>query len=547
MSPFVPTTKLQVTGHKFLVARLNHALTRFDTSMRHDPARSVVQALMAGFMVAALIAGGALALAYFKPQGLRGDARIVQARESMELFVDIDGKLHPAINLVSAQLIAGKPDRPAVVKAAEVAGMPRGPLVGIPGAPGRVFQPAQTDSVWAVCDVINHPGTTRPGVETAVIASDQQQIIGQDPSAARIVQGPDGATWLLNGGMRHRINVADSALVLGLGLQRFPTIDTISEQLFNTIPAGRPIESPAIPGAGSPTPYPVAPGVVVGSVIRVPQAESHQWYVALGDGVQPISGVLASVLRNTNAYGAQVAPTVSQDVVAHLPAAAPGLDVSMFPDKPLHSAPALSDPVTCWQWVKRAGEQQAKAALAFLPGLPLREQQQRMWRHELVSRPGVSMYAPPDSGYFVQTTGSDPRSPAKETLWWVSDAGVRYGLAPAQQQGGTSAATALGLSSPLPMPWSVLAILAAGPTLSKSAALIGHDTLPADPAAVVVNEGISATTTQSAPSSTTPATAPPPPAPPPPPPPPVTITETKPAPPPPPAAPPPPPEEEGNP
>ncbi|EUA17468.1 hypothetical protein I552_0669 [Mycobacterium xenopi 3993] len=59
----------------------------------------------------------------------------------------------------------------------------------------------------------------------------------------------------------------------------------------------------------------------------------------------------------------------------------------------------------------------------------------------------------------------------------------------------------------------MLAILAAGPTLSKSAALIGHDTLPADPAAVVVNEGISATTTQSAPSSTTPATAPPPPAP----------------------------------
>ncbi|EUA17466.1 type VII secretion protein EccB [Mycobacterium xenopi 3993] len=322
MSPFVPTTKLQVTGHKFLVARLNHALTRFDTSMRHDPARSVVQALMAGFMVAALIAGGALALAYFKPQGLRGDARIVQARESMELFVDIDGKLHPAINLVSAQLIAGKPDRPAVVKAAEVAGMPRGPLVGIPGAPGRVFQPAQTDSVWAVCDVINHPGTTRPGVETAVIASDQQQIIGQDPSAARIVQGPDGATWLLNGGMRHRINVADSALVLGLGLQRFPTIDTISEQLFNTIPAaGRSNPRPSRGRVAHPVPG--RPGVVVGSVIRVPQAESHQWYVALGDGVQPISGVLASVLRNTNAYGAQVAPTVSQDVVAHLPAAAP--------------------------------------------------------------------------------------------------------------------------------------------------------------------------------------------------------------------------------
>ena len=51
MPTFTPTTKLQVTGRKFLVSRLNHALTRHDTSMRHDPARSTVQALMAGFMV----------------------------------------------------------------------------------------------------------------------------------------------------------------------------------------------------------------------------------------------------------------------------------------------------------------------------------------------------------------------------------------------------------------------------------------------------------------------------------------------------------------
>lgn len=488
MPPFIPTTKLQVTGHKFLVSRLNHALTRHDTSMRHDPARSTVQALMAGFMLAALIAGGALALAYFKPQGLRGDARIVEARDSTELFIAIDGKLHPAMNLVSAQLIAGKPDQPTLVKSSQVADMPRGPLVGIPGAPGRVFQPAQTDSVWAACDVINDPGTAQPGVDTAVIAGDQQKIVSQDPSAARIVQGPDSATWLLNGGMRHRIDVGDSALVLGLGLQRFPTIDTISEQLFNAIPAGRPIQSPAIPAAGSPTPYPVAPGVVVGSVIRVPQADSQQWFVALADGVQPISEVLASVVRNTNAYGAQVAPTVSQDVVAHLPASSPGLDVSMFPDKPLHSAPSLTDPVTCWQWVKRAGEQQAQAVLAFLPALPLTDQQRLMWRHDLVSRPGVAMYAPPGSGFFAQTTGSDPRSPAKETLWWVSDAGVRYGLMSTGEQ-GTSTAAALGLSSPLPAPWSVLAILAAGPGLSKSAALVGHDTLPPDPAAVVVSEG----------------------------------------------------------
>ncbi len=484
--PFIPTTKLQVTGHKFLVTRLMHALTRHDTSMRHDPARSASVTAMAGVMVAVLIAGGALALAYFKPQGLRDSARIVQARESSELFVTIDDKLHPVLNLVSAQLIIGSPDKPALVKETEVQNMPRGSLVGIPGAPTRVFQPAQTDSAWTVCDSIQRPGTARPGVTTAVIAGDEQPRLSGDGSAARIVQGPDEATWLLNQGVRRRINIEDTALVLGLGLQRFPNIDVISEEVFNAIPAGRAITSPVIGAAGTPPPYPLAPGVVIGSVLRVPAGDSTQWYVVLADGVQHVSEVVAAVIRNANTYGAPVAPSVSQDVVARLPAANPGLDVSMFPDAPLRSSPSVNEPVTCWQWAKNAGEPHAQSVLTFRPGLPLNTEQLHLWNHELVSRPSVSMYAPPGSGFFVQTTGSDPRSPARETLWWVSDAGVRYGLVNGE---GTPTAQALGLTSPIPAPWAVLAVLADGPALSQQSALISHDTVRPAPKALARNEG----------------------------------------------------------
>jgi hypothetical protein len=43
--------------------------------------------------------------------------------------------------------------------------------------------------------------------------------------------------------------------------------------------------------------------------------------------------------------------------------------------------------------------------------------------------------------------------------------------------------TALGLSSaPLPIPWSVLSQFAAGPTLSRSDALLAHDALAPNPA-----------------------------------------------------------------
>ncbi len=488
--PFIPTSKLQVSGYKFLVARLNHALTRFETTMRHDPARATSMAQMGGVALVALICLAAVALAYFKPQGLRDNSRIVQARGAAQLYVTIDDKLYPVLNLVSAQLIIGSPDKVAQVKPQEVQDMPRGPLIGIAGAPEQVFQPAQTDAVWSACDVINRPGTALPDTHTAVIAGPQQRSLVADPSAARIVLGPDQATWLLNNGVRRQINVSDTALVLGLGLARFPVIDVISKDLFNAIPAGRPIASPAIPAAGAPPPYPVAPGVVVGSVLRVPQADSVSWYVVLADGVQQIPEVMASVVRNTNAFGASVAPTVSQDLIARLPAASPGLDTSMFPDKPLHSVAALNDPVTCWQWRKNAGEQQASQVLAFLPALPLSDQQRSLWRHDLVSKPTVSMYATPGGGFYVSTTGWDPRSPATETRWWVSDRGVRYGLIDsAGSAPGSSPATALGLSSPLAAPWSVLAILVSGPGLSKDAAMVAQDTVPASPLAVVLGGG----------------------------------------------------------
>lgn len=488
--PFIPTSKLQVSGYKFLVTRLNHALTRFETSMRHDrdPARGTALGQMIGVAFISLVAIGCVAMAYFKPQGLGNGAQIVQARDSAQLFVTIDDKLHPVLNLVSAQLITGTAGKPTPVKAKEVQSRPRGPLVGIPGAPAEVVQPAATDSLWTVCDVVDHPDTTHPGNHTAVIAGASQSVLTADPGSARIVQGPDQATWLLNDGVRRRIDVGDTALILGLGLQRFPRIDIISRDLFNAVPAARQIGSPVIPEAGTPSPYPVAPGVVVGSVLRVPQADSVTWYVVLVEGLQEIPEVMASVIRNTNTFGASVAPTVSQDVVAKLPSAAAGLDTSVFPEKPLHSAATVTQPVTCWQWVKRAGEQQSSSSLTFMAGLPLNDEQRVLWRHDLVSRPGVSMYSPPGSGYFVQTTGSDPLSPARETQWWVSDAGVRYGLMVAADS-GKSAAAALGLSMPIQAPWPALAVLASGPGLSKEAALISQDTVSPSPLASALSGG----------------------------------------------------------
>lgn len=127
----------------------------------------------------------------------------MQSRESLELFVDIDGKLHPALNLVSARLIAGRPDVGAG-ESQRGQQRPRGALVGIPGAPGRFSSPT---SGIAVCGLrYRRPARHgNPGLHTAVIGSDKQTIISQDPSAARNAGTGWGDVAGLHGGQRHRL------------------------------------------------------------------------------------------------------------------------------------------------------------------------------------------------------------------------------------------------------------------------------------------------------------------------------------------------------
>ncbi|BCI91833.1 hypothetical protein NIIDMKKI_70390 [Mycobacterium kansasii] len=57
---------------------------------------------------------------------------------------------------------------------------------------------------------------------------------------------------------------------------------------------------------------------------------------------------------------------------------------------------------------------------------------------------------------------------------------MRYGI-DTEGEGGRKTVEALGLQTPpLTIPWSVLSLFAAGPTLSRADALLAHDALPPD-------------------------------------------------------------------
>ena len=192
------TTRLQVSGYRFLLRRMEHALVRGDVRMLDDPLRAQSLSLIAGCVLAVIAIAGCAILAFVRPQGTLGSAPIVVTRESGALYVRIGDTMHPVLNLASARLIAGNPANPEVVGESAITNAKRGSLVGIPGAPATIGNPLDGDeSGWTVCDdattttVIGggirgrpDPGPKRPGHSANGKCRD-------DLSALRRVAGAD--------------------------------------------------------------------------------------------------------------------------------------------------------------------------------------------------------------------------------------------------------------------------------------------------------------------------------------------------------------------
>ena len=211
-----------------------------------------------------------------------------------------------------------------------------------------------------------------------------------------------------------------------------------------------------------------------------------RYYAVLPDGLQPISPVLAAILRNTNSYGLQQPPRLGADEVAKLPVSRM-LDTARYPGQQVNLVDAAHDPVTCAYWSKPAGAATSSLSLMSGSALPVPDAVRTV---ELVGAgsQGIAtrVALAPGTGYFAQTVGGGAAAPATGSLFWVSDTGVRYGIdneadgAPGAAGHGKTV-EALGLRAPaVPIPWSMLSLFATGPTLSRADALLAHDGLAPD-------------------------------------------------------------------
>lgn len=489
------TTRAQVNGYRFLLRRLDHALVRRDVRMLHDPMRSQSRSLLVGAVLGVLAVAGCAILAFLRPQGSIGDAHIVMGKESGALYVVVpDGNggdpdkskvtLHPVLNLASARLITGSAESPKSVKDSRLGSLPRGPMLGIPGAPAALPGSGQgAHSAWTLCDSVSLSPTGSAagatGATMTVLAGRPRlddRIRATNPDEALLVRRGD-KTYLIYDGKRALVDPRNTVMSRSVDLSVRPR--PVTTGLLDATREVAPLAPPQIPRAGERGPGKLA-GVPVGGVVSVGSVTDPgrpNLYVVLSDGVQPVTSFAAQVIRNADSHGMSEIQRITPDLLDGIPVVN-ALPVDQFPERTPKILSAEDAPVACVSWAaSAAGDGPAsRAMISLLAGnrLPLPDTAKPVTMSGAGTPDHVdAVYVPPTTGEFIQVTGIEPDSPRRDGLFYVADNGIRYGIP------DRVTAAQLGLEkTPRLAPWAIVGQLIPGPTLSRADALVSHDTLP---------------------------------------------------------------------
>jgi type VII secretion protein EccB len=481
----------QNSGHLFYNRRLKAAITRFSVRMKHDDRKQ--QAAVALSVVFVLIGVGWMALLHvMKPAGLVGQSAIIGNRDTGAVYAKINGRLYPALNLTSARLAVGSAATPTWVKPPEIAKYPTGPMIGIPGVPDSLTVTASSVSAWSVCDTAPTHGSGGPPLVTSIAGelSTAGRAAPMGPSQAVLVTHKD-ATYVIWGGQRSLIDPTDRSVTFNLGLDPGVTYPiAISNALFDSLPATEPLVVPAIPDQGTPSTW--LPGSTVGSVLETRDSNGvvTGFYALLPDGVQKITSFVADLLRTALAQGSGTPTLVSPDKLIHIPVVEV-LNVGYYPPGKLNFIDSAANPVTCVAWQKQSTDPQAAISVFNGRGLPVPiGMDQRLVRLVRDDRNPDSVEADqalvlPVAANFVATTSGVATSDSRESLYWLSPQGVRYGV---QWDEKTLQALGLNPGSAVQAPWPIVRTFAAGPAISRESALLARDTISGGAAVAPIPE-----------------------------------------------------------
>lgn len=445
--PRTPTTPAQVSGHRFLVRRLEHALVRADARMLHDPLRTRGRAMAVGIVLVVLLIAGTAVLELVRPRGVASaHADLLIVAESGALHVRINDALHPVSNLASARLILGSAKVPQRVREEVLAEQQVGHPVGIPHAPTITHEiPAAAPVAWGVCDYaesdLHKPVTVRSTIARS------GAVPNSAPVSALVHDGEH--SWLLHNGTRALIDPTDPVLSRALGLTT-TTLRPVNPQLLAVVPEVEAVVKPEIARMGYPSGFP-APFETVGKVVEV----GSRFVAVMEDGAVDVPPVTARVLA---AYGGLAEGTEPE--LASIPVGT-AADFGSLPAEMPRWAAAEG-----WLCADSFGEETVVTVIAADVATAVHEYP---WADGEGS--GIDGYLAGHSGTVAVDVGS--------SVQLISEAGMRFGVEDRQ------AVDALGYSEPAPVvvPWRVVSVLPAGPELTRQAALLAVATTESPEAA----------------------------------------------------------------
>ncbi|MBC3186008.1 type VII secretion protein EccB [Corynebacterium sp. zg-331] len=199
-----PTTQAQVSGHRFLLRRMHHALVLGDARMIHDPLAKRHRAATVGVVLAVLFLMGSGLLAVLDPHPIPGEDVALLRAASGELYVRLDGEVHPVSNLASARLILGTAAEPADIADEELGSLRHGRPLGLSDAPGFIAaaNPPEEERTWAAC--------LRGGRLSVELGRTPHALDGHEAVLLRETHGPVPMDYLVTAGGRAALPLGDT-------------------------------------------------------------------------------------------------------------------------------------------------------------------------------------------------------------------------------------------------------------------------------------------------------------------------------------------------
>ena len=467
-----PATRDQADAYRFGLRRMEAALVRGDPVPLHEQIRSQRRAALAGVVLGLLGLCGAAVWAVLVPSPeWRREAVVIGAASGAMYAVAHDpDRLVPVADLPAARLVlaalraggsAGAEPGTAVATAVPDESLATAPHTAAAAVAGAVAvtPEAIVRASWAVCDTVDTEGAL---VGTTVIGD---AAIGPPPGPGDgvFLAGPDNTTWLVTGGVRHRVDDGNGAVLAAFRLAgRLPRSATGA--LVSALPEGPSLATPAVPDRGDPAP-PGLPGRV-GDVLTVEVGDGRQYFAVLDGGLQEVPPGLAELLRV--ASDAREIRSVGADVLGGA-TFVDTLPVAGWPEGAVRVVEPAEAPVTCWTWTpdRPEGRVWFGRALPLAPDVAPVTLAQADGRGEKVDTVAVG------AGGAVRATGPG-RAPGAGPLWLVSAAGVGYGVADEP----TAAALGIVPAAVQPAPEAALRLLPSGTPLDLADATRAVDAPP---------------------------------------------------------------------